>query len=67
MPTIHIQVTPANLTEAQKRRLIAGATQLMVDVLDKDPATTFVLIEQLDPLDWGVGGVPVADRLGSRS
>ncbi len=62
MPYIHIQVTPQNVTPDQKRRLIAGATELMVQVLDKDPATTFVLIEELAPENWGVGGVAVADR-----
>lgn len=61
MPYILIQVTPQTVTPEQKRRLIAGATDLMVQVLDKDPATTFVLIDELAPDNWGVGGVPVAD------
>lgn len=67
MPYILIQVTPQSVTAEQKRRLIAGATELMVQVLDKDPATTFVLIDQVAPENWGVGGVPVADRLRSAS
>lgn len=65
MPYILIQVTPQTVTAEQKRRLIAGATDLMVQVLDKDPATTFVLIDEIAPDNWGVGGVPVADRLRS--
>lgn len=65
MPYIHIQVTPGNVTAEQKRRLIAGATRLMVDVLEKDPATTFVLIDEIDPDNWGVGGVPCSDRTRS--
>lgn len=66
MPYIRIQVTPQNVTIEQKRRLIAGATDLMVQVLDKNPATTFVVIEEIAPENWGVGGVPVADSLGVR-
>jgi 4-oxalocrotonate tautomerase len=43
----------------QKRRIIAGVTDLLVEVLDKDPATTFVIIDEVDLEDWGVGGLPV--------
>lgn len=63
MPYILIQVTPQTVTAEQKRRLIAGATDLMVQVLDKDPATTFVLIDEVAPDNWGVGGLPFSDRM----
>ncbi|MFP5391847.1 MAG: tautomerase family protein [Gammaproteobacteria bacterium] len=66
MPIIYIKVTPQSVSAEQKRRLIAGATELVAQVLDKDPATTFVLIEEIDPLNWGVAGEPVLDRLEAR-
>lgn len=59
MPYVHIQVTRENVTAAQKAELIAGATDLLVRVLNKDPATTFVVIEEVDIDNWGVGGLPV--------
>ncbi|MBI3729744.1 MAG: 4-oxalocrotonate tautomerase family protein [Burkholderiales bacterium] len=59
MPYIHIQVTRENVSAAQKAELIAGATDLLVRVLNKDPATTFVVIEEVDTDNWGVGGIPV--------
>jgi 4-oxalocrotonate tautomerase len=31
----------------------------MVRVLDKSPATTFVVIDEVELGDWGVGGMPV--------
>lgn len=59
MPYVNIQVTEEGVTAEQKAALIKGATDLLVDVLNKSPATTFVVIEEV-PLDnWGVGGVPV--------
>lgn len=59
MPYIHVRVTDEGVTREQKAAIIAGATQLMVDVLGKQPATTHVVIEEV-PLDnWGVGGLPV--------
>lgn len=61
MPYIHVRVTDEGVTADQKAAIIAGATQLMVDVLGKQPATTHVVIEEV-PLDnWGVGGLPVEE------
>lgn len=59
MPYVHIQVTRENVSAAQKAELIAGATELLVRVLNKDPTTTFVVIEEVDTDNWGVGGIPV--------
>ncbi|MEM8986385.1 MAG: 4-oxalocrotonate tautomerase family protein [Pseudomonadota bacterium] len=61
MPYINIQVTREGVTENQKRDLIKGATDLLVDVLDKSPATTFVVIEEVEMENWGIGGLPVED------
>lgn len=59
MPYIHIQITREGATPAQKAELIRGSTDLVVRVLDKNPATTFVVIEEVDTDDWGVGGETV--------
>ncbi|CAN7236524.1 2-hydroxymuconate tautomerase family protein [Rhizobacter sp. LjRoot28] len=65
MPYVLIQVTREGVTAGQKQALIEGATRLLVDVLDKDPATTFVVIDEVDTDNWGVGGQSVsARRLG---
>jgi len=61
MPCIRIEITREGVTREQKKQLIAGATELMVRVLDKDPATTFVLIDEVDLDNWGVGGRPVVE------
>lgn len=62
MPYILIQVTREGVTAAQKQALIEGATRLVVDVLDKEPATTFVVIDEVDTDNWGVGGQSVSAR-----
>ena len=61
MPCIRIEITREGVTREQKKQLIAGATELMVRVLDKDPATTFVVIDEVDLGNWGVGGLPVVE------
>jgi len=71
MPYILIQVTRDGVDAPRKAELIRRATQMVVDVLDKDPATTFVVIEEVDADGWGVGGRPVsamrAERAAERS
>jgi 4-oxalocrotonate tautomerase len=61
MPYVNIKVTREGVTAAQKAALIRGVTDLLVDVLDKIPATTFVVIDEVEMEDWGVGGLPVEE------
>lgn len=61
MPIVTIQITREGVTPEQKAALIKGATDLMVDVLDKPPNLTFVLIQEVELADWGVGGLPVTE------
>lgn len=61
MPMVTIQVTREGVTAEQKRQLISGTTDLLVRVLNKNPATTFVLIEEVDMDNWGVAGESVTE------
>jgi len=56
MPYINIKVTDEGVTQEEKRLLVAGATQLVVDVLGKDPETTHVVIDEVPVDNWGVKG-----------
>jgi len=62
MPYVNIKVTREGVTSEQKAALIAGATELLRRVLNKNPATTVVVIEEVDTDNWGVGGEPVTLR-----
>lgn len=62
MPYVNIKITREGATAEQKARLIAGATQLLVDVLGKNPATTVVVIDEVDTDNWGVGGETITVR-----
>jgi 4-oxalocrotonate tautomerase len=61
MPYVNIRITPGS-TEEQKAELIKGATDLLVKVLNKNPATTFVIIDEVETENWGVAGESVAAR-----
>jgi 4-oxalocrotonate tautomerase len=56
MPYVNIRITREGATPAQKLQLIEGATELLVRVLGKNPATTFVIIDEVDTDNWGVAG-----------
>ncbi|MBV1920489.1 MAG: 4-oxalocrotonate tautomerase family protein [Pseudomonadales bacterium] len=56
MPYVNIKITDENVTPQQKADLIKGATQLLVDVLNKNPKTTVVVIDEVSTDNWGIGG-----------
>jgi len=62
MPYVNIKITREGATPEQKAQLIKGATQLLVDVLGKNPNTTVVVIDEVDTDNWGIGGEPVTLR-----
>ena len=55
MPYVNIKITDEGVTKEQKHQLIKGATQLLVGVLDKNPATTIVVIDEVNIDNWGIG------------
>ena len=62
MPYVNIKITREGATPKKKAALIRGVTQLLVDVLHKNPETTVVTIEEVDTDNWGVGGVSITER-----
>jgi len=59
MPYVNIKITREGATPAQKAELIAGVTELLQRVLDKNPATTVVVIDEVETDNWGIGGEQV--------
>ena len=56
MPYVKIEVTREGVTREQKQILIAGVTNLITEVLDKDPKLTHVIIQEIELDDWGYAG-----------
>ena len=61
MPYVNIQVTDEGVSREQKQALITATTNMLRDVLGKNPATTFVVIEEVSTDNWGLGGELVTD------
>ena len=58
---MNLKITREGATPAQKALLMKGITDLLVEVLDKDPSTTVVVIDEVETEDWGIGGLPVRE------
>ena len=68
MPLVTIRIarrdTPA--TAEQKARLIAGITDVVQATLDKRRESVTVIIDEVDPDNWGEGGEPVTRKRAAR-
>lgn len=62
MPYVNIKVTNEGVTSEQKKQLIEGATNLLKEVLGKNPQTTVVVIDEVETDNWGIGGEQVTIR-----
>jgi 4-oxalocrotonate tautomerase len=69
MPLVTIRIarraTPT--TAEQKARLIAGVTDVVQAVLDKRRDSVTVIIDEVDPDNWGVGGQTVTQARAART
>ena len=62
MPYVNIRITKEGATADKKAQLIKGVTQLLVDILGKNPQTTVVVIDEVETDNWGIGGETVTAR-----
>ncbi|SFR63950.1 4-oxalocrotonate tautomerase [Marinobacter daqiaonensis] len=62
MPYVNIKITDENVSSEDKKALIEGATRLLQDVLGKNPATTVVVIDEVNTDNWGIAGEQVTHR-----
>lgn len=62
MPYVNIRFVKEKVNKQQKAALIRGVTNLLHDILKKNPATTVVVIDEVEPDNWGLGGESVSQR-----
>ena len=66
MPYVNIKITREGATPEQKATLIREVTRLLAETLGKNPATTIVVIEEVETDNWGCpqeAGVAVAFKI----
>ncbi len=67
MPYVNLKLTPDGLTAEKKQKIIAGVTELLQKELGKNPATTMVIIDEVETDNWGIGGQSVTVRRQQQS
>lgn len=60
MPYVKIELTREGVTREQKQQLISGITNLITEVLNKDPQLTHIVIQEINLDDWGYAGEQVS-------
>ncbi|OOR84651.1 tautomerase family protein [Moraxella canis] len=63
MPYVNVKVTGGSEapTTEQKQQIIEGVTELLARVLNKNPATTVVVIDEVDMDNYGLGGKTITE------
>lgn len=57
MPYVSIRITRDGATAAQKAELVADVTATLQRVLGKRPEHTHIVIDEVEPENWGFAGV----------
>ncbi|PJG85580.1 tautomerase family protein [Conservatibacter flavescens] len=63
MPYVNIKLTGDHEapSRTQKSEIIAGVTELLSRVLNKNPASTVVIIEEIPMDNYGLGGKSITE------
>jgi len=57
MPSVNIKITDDGVTAEQKAALVRDVTSSLVRVLGKKPEHIHVVLDLVDPENWGYSGV----------
>ena len=57
MPYVNVRITKDGVTAEQKARIVAEITDTLVRVLGKRPEHTHIIIDEVDPENWGFAGM----------
>ncbi|MCU0879983.1 MAG: 4-oxalocrotonate tautomerase family protein [Pirellulaceae bacterium] len=57
MPFVNVKITRDGVTAEQKAQIVAEITMTLQRVLGKRPEHTHIVIDEVDPENWGYAGV----------
>ena len=56
MPYINVRITKDGVTTAQKKQIVEEMTQTLISVLSKKPEHIHIIIDEVEPENWGFAG-----------
>jgi 4-oxalocrotonate tautomerase len=57
MPVVQVKILRDGVTADQKRQIVAEITRTLQTVLGKKPEHTHVIIDEVEPENWGYAGM----------
>ena len=57
MPYINVKITKDGVTKEQKQQIVEEMTNTLVNVLDKKPEHIHIVIDEIEPENWGFAGM----------
>jgi 4-oxalocrotonate tautomerase len=57
MPYVNVRITRGGVTAEQKAQIVREITDTLQRVLGKRPEHTHVIIDEVDPENWGFAGM----------
>ncbi len=57
MPYVNVRITKDGVTAEQKKQIVEEMTQTLVKVLGKKPEHTHIIIDEVEPENWGFAGM----------
>lgn len=61
MPYVNLKILKG-ATQEQKEKLFEGVTRVVSEVLGKDPKVTYMVIDEVETDNWGIGGESITQR-----
>jgi len=59
MPYVHVKYVREQVNQEQKNLLISGLMDIIVKIMGRNADLTVITIDEIDPLNWIIGGKPV--------
>ena len=68
MPFVNVKITRDGVTAEQKSQIVSEITATLQRVLGKRPEQTHIVIDEVDPENWGYAGMLTTEyrRLNSQ-
>ncbi|GEP44946.1 tautomerase family protein [Brevifollis gellanilyticus] len=57
MPYVNVRITKDGVTAEQKAQIVSEITQTLQRVLGKKPEHTHIVIDEVEPENWGFAGM----------
>jgi 4-oxalocrotonate tautomerase len=68
MPYVNVKITRDGVTPEQKRQIVEDITNSLVNTLGKKPEHIHIVIDEIEPENWGFAGMLTSDyRTGHSS